>query len=76
MGAELGPLTAEEAAQRNPNDPMALIGRAVQKDFPPHGVYDGTVVSFDRETGYRVRFSDNELVDHGMLEIQSLLLQA
>ena len=40
-----------------------------------YGLYKGTIESYDRETGYRVQFSD-ELVDYGILEVRGMLLPA
>ena len=50
------------------------MGRKVEKQFD-NGLYKGTIESYDRETGYRVQFSD-ELVDYGILEVRGMLLPA
>ena len=50
------------------------MGRKVEKQFD-NGLYKGTIESYDRETGYRVQFSD-EPVDYGILEVRGMLLPA
>ena len=69
------PLTAAEAATRNADDPSSFVDKEVSVDFPEHGTHVGTVRSFDRETGYRVVFADNDSVDYGILELSRMLSQ-
>lgn len=68
------PLTPAEAATRNPADPFSFLGKTMQVDFgSEHGVFTGTVASFDRETGYRVTFDDGDEKDYGILELSNML---
>ena len=51
----------------DPADPAGLVGKLLRHDFgEEHGVCEGTVESFDRETGYRVLFNDDKSHDFGI----------
>ena len=68
------PLTPAEAATRDPADPFRFLGKTVSVDFGgDHGVHKGTVESFDRETGYHVKFEDGDDSDYGILELSKML---
>ena len=68
------PLTPAVAATRDLADPFSFISKTMGADFgSDHGVHTGTVASFDRETGYRVKLDYGEESDYGILELSNML---
>ncbi len=52
-----------------------IVGRTIKKRFGDHGVFEGTVKSFHRNTGYRVVYGDGDSEDLSRDEIADLLMQ-
>ena len=68
--------TAAEALPQLPlSDPHVLVGRALTKEFPGHGWYSGTVVSYAKETGFLVEYEDGDTEDLSPAKLLRLLQQ-
>ena len=79
MGAELPALSEAEAAERDRGDPEGILHRRVRKDFGSRlGIHEGEIVEFDKVTGYRVNYKDDddndEPEDYSILEIREILI--
>ena len=51
-----------------------LVGRSVRKEFPPDGMFCGTVAAYDKaERLYRIEYDDDDAEDLSMAELRAVL---
>ena len=75
-GGGSGDGAAETLPQLPLTDPQALVGRKLSKEFPGHGWFSGTVVSYAQQTGFLVEYEDGDTEDLSVVKLLQLLRQS
>ncbi|KAL1508006.1 hypothetical protein AB1Y20_007604 [Prymnesium parvum] len=66
-----------EESERSPTAALpasrALVGRRVRKLFRRYGFFEGVVTSYDRHTGFHIKYDDGDEEDVGLAELCTIL---